>query len=547
MRKNRRMQLAADENLGVGNALDTVIALGERLDEPTLTFDTDVDGHPAWQPLTLRELGDAVARRAAALSARGITAREPVLVYVGSAADQVLSYLALTRIGAIPALLNPNVPAPTAAVYLDRIRPAALLTDADHRTLLGDAVPDRLPEIDVAVLGDADPADAAPQYRYHPDDAAVITHSSGTTGVPKAVVASHNSLFGGVRYRLTLPRGRWADRMLSALPTNHAAMVIAVNVALCNPNELLLLSEQSGPGVLRAADRWKPTSVLGFAATWPDLAAENLDEYDLSSIQVWWNTGDCAHEAHIRKLTSVGKRVVVTRGGMKELTGASFVDGLGSTEMGHSQFYITHTPETNRYKRCVGKPHSFADVAVLDEAGDELPVGEVGELGVRSSTLAHGYWNDSVTTYRTRRRGYFLTGDLMYRDVEGYYYHVDRAADSVDLGNGHRLYTAQSEERILAACPDILDCTVLAVREPDGLVSTQVMLVPHTGADHSIDRSERVRAALDEHVAATVRSVFTIDQKQIPHGPTGKVRKVVLRERYAKAGLAGVLPEVTAS
>ena len=92
-----------------------------------------------------------------------------------------------------------------------------------------------------------------------------------------------------------------------------------------------------------------------------------------------------------------------------------------------------------------------------------MPVGQVGHFGLKSPTLAPGYWNDSVNTYRNRMHGYYLTGDLMYRDDDGYYYHVDRAVDAVDLGGGDWLYTAMSEERDPARhCPDVRDCTVVS-------------------------------------------------------------------------------------
>jgi acyl-coenzyme A synthetase/AMP-(fatty) acid ligase len=317
--------------------------------------------------------------------------------------------------------------------------------------------------------------------------------------------------------------------MLSALPVPHVATLIAVHLALSNQTELAVLSDQTGPAVLDAVENWQPTGVLGFAATWADLAHHDLAARDFGSVSLWWNTGDCAHEAHIRRLVALGNRVVVTSEGRVAKPGSVFIDGLGSSEMGHSHFFITHTPDTNRYGRCVGRPHTFVDLAVLDPDGNELPVGEVGELGTKSPTLALGYWNDSVTTFRTRTRGYFLTGDLMYRDADGYFYHMDRLVDSVDLGDGKRLFTAMSEEQILAACPDIVDCTVSAVHEDDRIVTDVLLQLTHD-ADPAQDRTDRVLAALDPHVAQTVRQVSVVADESIPVGPTGKVRKFRLRE-----------------
>lgn len=209
-----------------------------------------------------------------------------------------------------------------------------------------------------------------------------------------------------------------------------------------------------------------------------------------------------------------------------------FVDGLGSSEMGHSHFHIAHTPDSGRYGRCIGRPHSFAEVAVFGPDGEPLPAGEVGELGTRAPTLSLGYWNDSAATYRTRYRGYFLTGDLVYFDEDGYFYHVDRKADTIDLGGGALLHTMACEERVLAACPDVLDCTVVAVRD-GGRVVTDVLLVLERGADRTADRVAAVRAALGDLAAATLRDVLVIDDEdEIPFTATGKVRKFVLRQRH---------------
>jgi len=531
--KVNRAQLAADTDLGAGNVLTTLVANGAGLDEPRLTFDTEADGHPAWEPLTTRQLDRLVRARAVALSSLGIGMRDPVAVCAPTAADTALTFLAAARLGAIPALINPLLSSEPMAEYIRRLGAVGILTDPAHQAELEQHDPGIPFLADVTALGGADP-DAAPEpYAWYPADPVAITHSSGTTGLPKAVVHSHHSLFAAIRYRLTLPRPQGTDRLLSAMPCPHAAGLIVVNLGLTFGGEVAMVSRQTGPGVLAAIERWRPHSVIGFSTTWPDLVKADLPSRDLSSVALWWNTGDCAHEAHIRRLIACGSREVVTRQGRQRVPGSVFVDGIGSSEMGHSHFVIAHSAETNRYNRCIGKPHGFAETAVLGPDGRELPPGEVGELGTRAPTLSLGYWNDSARTYRTRVRGYFLTGDLVYRDEEGYYYHLDRKVDSVDLGDGNRLYTAASEERVLAACPDVLDCTVVAGRDGDGdEVITDILLQLEAGADPAADRTKAVRDALDPAVAATLRQVLVVDEENIPLTPTGKVRKFLLRQRH---------------
>ncbi|CAA9218708.1 MAG: hypothetical protein AVDCRST_MAG41-367, partial [uncultured Corynebacteriales bacterium] len=111
-----RADIAADPRIGIGSVLADLVARGEALDEPAIAFDSAVDGHPAGHPLSLRELDRAVAARSAALAA-AVAPRDPVALHVSTAADQLLGYLALARLGAIPALLNRNLAAPVAAEY----------------------------------------------------------------------------------------------------------------------------------------------------------------------------------------------------------------------------------------------------------------------------------------------------------------------------------------------------------------------------------------------------------------------------------------------
>jgi len=537
--KSIRATLASDPELGAGNVLKRLLDHGEDPSGPGITFDVDVDGHPAWQALTLGQLHERVAARAAWLHEHGVAARDPIAVFATSAADVFLNFMALTWLGAIPALMNGNMPPEVAPEYVRRLRCAGVLADADHLAILQGHDLGAPILADIAETGTGEENRAPAHYRHHDEDPIAITHSSGTTRMPAAVVHSHSSLFAATRrIRLSGPRAQGTERVLSALPAPHTAGILTVNQALCNRAELLFLSaqggqfSQSGQRVLEAIERWRPTGVFGFAVTWAELARFDLSKHDLDSVAIWFNTGDCAHETHIRRLVAVGSHEIVTREGRVRVPGTTFIDGIGSTEMGHSAFHIGHRTDTNRYGRCVGKPHVFADVAVLDlETGEELPVGTVGHLGLKSPTLALGYWNDSVTTYRNRFRGYYLTGDLMYRDAEGYYYHMDRAVDAVPLGDGNWLYTAMSEERILARCPDVRDCTVVAVTV-DGRVVTDVLLLLDAQADAEADRTEAVREALGGPVGATLRKVVVIPDDGLVVGPTGKVRKFLMRQRH---------------
>ena len=313
--KSIRAQLAADQDLGAGNVLTTLIRRGERLDEPVLTFDTALGGFPAWQALTIRQLDELARARAATLAGLGIGMRDPVAICAPTAADTALTFLAAARLGAIPALINPFLATEPMAEYIRRLDAVGVITDDEHASQLAARDTGTPLLADFAALADGNPAEAPEPYRHYPTDPVAITHSSGTTGLPKAVVHSHASLFAAIRYRLGLPRPQGMERMLSAMPCPHAAGLIVTNLGMCSGGEVLMLSRQTGPSVLEAIERWRPRSVVGFSTTWPDLVKGRLDQHDLSSVALWWNTGDCAHEAHIRRLVACGNRDVVTSAG----------------------------------------------------------------------------------------------------------------------------------------------------------------------------------------------------------------------------------------
>jgi acyl-coenzyme A synthetase/AMP-(fatty) acid ligase len=540
--RNPRAVLAADMELGAGNVLLRLAEHGADMDRPRVTFDTDVDGIPAWTPLSLRTLTQRVAARAEWLARHGIGRRDPVAVYVTSAADVFLNFFALTWLGAIPALMNGSMPPDIAVEFIRRLRAVAVLTDDDHSWLADREL--AAPIIGYAAdTGTGDPAAAPAHFRHHPDDPVAITHSSGTTRMPAAVVHSHHSLFAAVRaVRLTEPRQHGQVREMSAFPQAHTAGIIIMNEALCNGYQLLCLSAQggafgrSGEVILDAIERWRPTAVYGFAVTWAELARYDLTERDVSSVRFWSNSGDCAHEAHIRRLIAVGSHHAYSGGAVVSLPGSRFNDTLGSTEMGYGGFGMSHHSGTERYGRCVGKPQPFAEIILVDQqSGQEVAVGEVGMVAMKSPTLALGYWNDSVNTFRSRLNGYYLTGDLMYRDEEGYFYHVDRASDALDLGAGKWLYTALSEERILRHCPDVRDCTLLAVRGGDGVLTVDVLLALTAQAVPDRDREAEVRAALGEEAAQLRLRVVAVPESEIVLGPTGKVRKFLMRQRLLAA------------
>ncbi|MDX2599400.1 class I adenylate-forming enzyme family protein [Streptomyces caniscabiei] len=572
--RQERARICSDTELGAGNVLRRLAAYERPLDEPVLHTDGTWRAPDGSRPdvLTLGQLYEVVEAYAGWYAAHGVRPRDPVAVHSSCAAEFAVNFLALTSIGAVPSFVNGNLSPEIAREYVRRQGAVAAFTDEAHREVLaggdGLALGFRLTAADVRPEHRASLPPSYP-YRHDPTDPVLISHSSGTTGLPKGVPHTHRTLMYAQLHRLRFSTGADMERTLVGLPGAHNAMVATLLYCLLLRTDLKLLSSQRGTDVLDAIEAFRPTTVLAFAGTFGEMAAEDLTARDLSSVQVWFNTGDAAHEAHIRALVQHGSRIEIRRDLSRvRVEGSVFVDGLGSSEAGYSVFHNRHTKDTSAYSRCVGKPISFAEAAVLAEDGTPLPPGQIGRLGLKSPTLTPGYWNDSLTWNRMRLGGYWLTGDLAHQDEEGNFYHLDRAPDAIRTPAGI-VFSTRTEELLLAALPELSDCTVVGVA-PDGVRADwdgdgeaeayallQLADTSGVGEERSgpRDDGQRTGTAVDEEWTGRVNTVLTaagfppvtralrMEAGDVAKGATGKVLKRVMRDRFAADTAAGVAAE----
>lgn len=553
--RQERARICSDTELGAGNVLRRLRAYERPLDETVLRTDGTwraPDGsHP--DTLTLGQLSEVVETYAGWYASRGVRPRDPVAVHSFSAAEFAVNFLALTSLGAIPSFVNGNLAPGTAREYVSRQGAVGAFTDeAHHEVLAGD-------EIGLGFRVTADEirpehrASLPPSYpyRHDPSDPVLISHSSGTTGLPKGVPHTHRTLMYAQVHRLRFSTGADMERTLVGLPGAHNAMVATLLYCLLLRTDIKLLSSQRGGDVLDAVEEYRPTTVLAFAGTFGEMAAEDLAARDLSSVQVWFNTGDAAHEAHIRALVRHGSHIEIRRDLSRvRVDGSVFVDGLGSSEAGYSVFHNRHTKDTSAYSRRVGKPISFAEAAVLAEDGTPLPPGRIGRLGLKSPTLTPGYWNDSLTWNRMRLGGYWLTGDLAHQDEDGNFYHLDRAPDAVRTRAGI-VFSTRTEELLLAELPGLADCTVVGVApdgvradwDGDGEAEAYALLQladesegesgGEAGAEGDEEWTGRVNAVLTAAGFPPVTRALRMEPGDVAKGATGKVLKRVMRDRFA--------------
>ncbi|WP_395292453.1 class I adenylate-forming enzyme family protein [Kitasatospora hibisci] len=553
-----RERLMTEPDLGAGNFLDHAIAVNPNRAVPfAYSHHTDHRGAVVLRGHSLLDLAALRDRYAAWYHANGVRPGEPVAVVIAEGLEPLLHFLALTALGAVPALVNDAMRHDVMVRYLDHVGVVGVV--ADDTTRLAAAYrqdPQRRPRF-LALAAevqafDVDASGGLPEaypYRHAADDVVALIHSSGTTGTPKSTMLAHRQFWDGKQPRMVRFPAESYDRLMSLMPHTHAGGLSYFLTATLLGLPTVVMADWRRSVVEPVMEAFQPTMVASFPRTFVELATGELPVQGAAKVHSWFNTGDSAHYGHIRRLVQLGERpaglirpwlLPREKAEQPALPGSQFVDGLGSSEMGMALFGQVTTPESARDDRCVGKPLEVVRrAAVLDQDGAEVPDGTVGLLAVDTPSRTPGYWNNARLTSSFELAGYWLTGDVARRDAEGRFYHLDRTVDVIDTAAGP-VYSLPIEEVLLADCADLVrDCAVVGVPGTAGEAQRPIAVVQLQEAAEASDvRAEDVLEAANKALAgaglaalAAVRIARTAEE--FPLGPTGKVLKRELCTRFA--------------
>ncbi len=548
-----RQQFMTEPDLGAGNFLQYALEANPHRDVPFLY--SHLANHRGEVVLTGHSLVDLAALRdryATWYWSNGVRPGDPVGVVVAEGLAPLVHFLALSALGAIPALINDAMRPDVMIRYLNHVGVVGIV--ADDTTRLASAYrgdPERRPRF-IALAAEIDAFDAAaaelPErypYRHAHDDVVALIHSSGTTGTPKSTMLAHRQFWDGKQPRMERFPAEPYDRLMCLMPHTHAGGLSYFLTATLLGLPMVAMGDWRRVVVEPVMEAFRPTMVASFPRTFVELATGDLPVKGAARVHSWFNTGDSAHYGHIRRLASLGERpaglikpwlLPSEAANESALPGSQFVDGLGSSEMGMALFGGITTPETERDDRCVGKQLEVViEAAVLDEDGAPVPDGTVGLLGVKTPSRTPGYWNNPRLTSSFEVNGFWLTGDVARRDSEGNFYHLDRTVDVIDTTAGP-VYSLPIEEVLIADCADlVLDCSVVGVPAEDGARPIAVVQLQDGAHDATagtvLDRANKELAnAGCEQLAAVV---VARSPEDYPLGPTGKVLKRELRTRHA--------------
>jgi len=460
------------------------------------------------------------------LADRGIRRGDRVAVIARNDGGHVVALFALARLGAIMVPINPEFGPQETRFVLNHADVSGVIASKETLATARQAVADLAVRPWFALL-DADD-DAAPDIRrlidaarpmalpddVSGDDTCVIVYTSGTTGLPKGVMHSQRSFVTAGEAFVQRVHLQPDDRVMIVLPLFHMnALFYSVAGALAAGGSMAIVPKFSASSFWQTAVECGATEVNIIEAIGSILRARPRSEF--------------RPEHRIRAVYGVRQNMVETFRG--EFGIPHLVSGFGITEVPGVTCSPLEGPSKPGSMGTIGRhpdpARPWAECRIIDDMGRDVPVGEAGELAVKTPILMQGYFRDPEQTRAAFRDGWFLTGDLVRRDEDGFFFHISRKKDIIRR-RGENIAGAELD-RVIGAHPAVYEVAAIPVPAELGEDEIMAVVVPRPG--HRVTAKEIAQWCREQLAPMKVpRYVLFVDE--LPHTPTHKIAKMVLRQ-----------------
>ncbi|MFC8502603.1 class I adenylate-forming enzyme family protein [Pedococcus sp. NPDC057267] len=402
--------------------------------------------------LTYGDLKDRVEKCALRLRALAVHPGERVVIVGHNSVVWVVAYLSVLHAGAVVAPANNRLSPAQFAQQVDLLDARLVLHDADHRHLAEDTTSDRRLALELASLAHGTTADERPPSgASDPDAPALISFTSGTTGLPKGAVLTSSALFAGSAVFADYLSSSPADSTLVLVPLFHnTGFVDQLGHMLVCGGRTNLLPKFRTADATAALARQPVTFVTAVPSIIRLLmVAEGADEA-LSHARVVLFGGSPMPAAWSQEL-------------MDRWAGLRLVHGYGLTEFTSACSFLPHEYMLTDGES-VGFPAPDVELRITDDTGSPAPAGHVGEVWVAGPTRMSGYWRQPELTAAKTSGAWLRTGDLGFRDERGLLWLTGRVDDIINRG-GEKVLPAFVES-CLADVPAIAQAAVFGVEDP---------------------------------------------------------------------------------
>jgi long-chain acyl-CoA synthetase len=466
----------------------------------------------------------AVDRTARLLQSHGVGKSDVVSLLMPNSAEYVIAYFACWELGALAGPINSLLKEEEISYVLNNSEAKTILIHSEFLPRL-DNIGKNLPHLDSVILFD-DEAQATSAFvnssstnlglpDINPDDEAIIIYTSGTTGKPKGCLLTHGNLIANARQISEWLQFTTDDRLLSIMPLFHMnAVSVTTMSALYAGGSTVVSPRFSASRFWQIISDYEITS-FGSVATmlsmllskYPDGVPAGLKTDQLRFAMC----GSAPVPAEVMQR-------------FEETFNCLVIEGYGLSESTCRSTF--NPPDKRRRPGSCGIPIGN-EMRVVDEEDNEVSDGELGEIVMRGENILKGYYRNDEATATAFRNGWFHTGDVGYRDQDGFFYIVDRKSDMIIRG-GENIYPREIDE-VLYQHPAVAAAATIGVPDPlygEDVAAFVVLEEGKMASEAELIAYCRERLA-DYKSPKTIRVV-----ESIPKGPTGKLLKRKLAQQF---------------
>jgi long-chain acyl-CoA synthetase len=472
-----------------------------------------------------RQFNENAGRVAVNLAKHGVTPGGKIVLLMGNCLEFIYVFLGAGRIGAAVVPVNPTLK-PDEIAYIS--------ADSDAETLI--TIPEFAPLLPqlralaphikrVFMLREAvegtepfstllEPVESVPPIVAKPEDDAALIYTSGTTGLPKGVILTHNNYIWDARMISIRTNMTPADRLMCVLPLFHVnAQVASVLSPMLAGGDLYVMQKFNPFNILPMIEKHRATIMSAVPTIYNIICRmPQATEYDISSIRIFASGAAPLDEDTYNATQRVLKRPLVMGYGLSECTCASAIaDPRLPIKWSSVGSALPHTP-----------------IRIVGPDGNDMPVGEVGEIWIGGPAVMKGYYKNPEATKEVLQNGWLRTGDLGRLDEDGYLYIVGRLKEMIIRG-GQNVYP-QQVENVVMQIPAVEECAVVGVEEArwgQEILAIVKLAEGHEATDREIIDFCRKNLA-QYKCPAHIRFV-----PEFPKTATGKIKKKELAAKYA--------------
>jgi fatty-acyl-CoA synthase len=515
--------------------MSQLLNLGEVVSRNARLFPNKLGARDLARSMTYRQWNERSCRLANAILGLGLAKGDRVAILAYNCVEWMEIYVALAKAGLVAVPINFRLVGPEIRYIVDDARARAFIVQDDLLDQVeavrldlslaqdsyihfgGEKTPSGYRSYETLIARASASEPAAPVL---PEDTWAFMYTSGTTGKPKGAIRSHESsallaLHTALDHDFTRN-----DTGLLVMPLFHSnSLWYAMVLAYCGASTVVYNRKCFDPEhCLRTLSEER----LTFTSLVPTHFVMMLGLPDAVRGQY--------RAANVTKLliSSAPARKETKLAVMEHFTNSQLLEGYGSTEAG----WVTLLRPDEQLSKLgsIGRELTGSGrIKLLNDTGEEVTDGEVGELYSRTPYAFHGYWNQPETTASAFRGPYCSVGDMAWRDEEGYYYLADRKSNMI-ISGGENVYPSEVES-LLGSHPKIKDIAVIGIPHDKWGEAVHAVVVLQDGQRVSEDE---LLAWSSNKIAGYKRpkSVAFIKEEEMPRTATGKILHRVLRQRY---------------